>query len=162
MMEKQILIIEDDEHKYNDIIAQIIELKDVIQIRYALKTSARDAYLQVAQNLDYDLIVLDMALPTFTSEKAKTGASGSAQSTGGLDIIRKLSQLGNQSEILVLSQYPDIMIEGEDVQLEDAAKRLTTKYNVNVVDSILYRPNENKWKEKIKQLVVENENLNNR
>lgn len=91
---KKILLIEDESHK-RDELAEYIEEFVGPDLSLDIVDSVRDAVLSVSRK-DFDLIILDMALPTFTTNGGKFDG-GLDQSLGGVEVLRTLkSKKGNQ------------------------------------------------------------------
>ena len=103
-----ILIVEDDGHKIDDIQGFLSSLDNHHQL--TIERSVRGGVLEVYEN-NYQLVILDMALPTFDQENKSSG--GMSQPQGGLELIRTLSAIGKDLRIVILTQYPDIEIDGQ-------------------------------------------------
>ncbi len=87
---------------------------------------------------DYDLIILDMALPTFTAEGDAAGR-GYDQAQGGVEVLRALKSRNLRAKIIIITQYPDITFGGKRLKLTEAPKVLSRRYNQDVVGSVLYK-----------------------
>lgn len=140
-MISSVLIVEDEAHKIKD-------LTDRISTKFPLSmvtsvSSVRNAVLKVIEN-DYDLIVLDMALPTFEKTGAGKGA-GNSQVIGGMEIIRALKASRKSPSIIIVTQYPDIILDGTKIKLSRVSKVINEKYNQQVVSSILYSYKNKQW-----------------
>lgn len=98
--------------------------------------SVSSAVLEVKSN-DYDLIILDMALSTF-GESAGDNKKGHDQAQGGIEVLRALKGYRKQSNILIVTQYPDFFIGGIKVKLKNSPKIISEKYSQRVVGAILY------------------------
>lgn len=87
---------------------------------------------------EFDLIVLDMALPTFTVD-GDAAERGFDQVQGGVEVLRALKARGQKSKIIIITQYPDITFGGRRLKLANAPKVLSQRYDQNVVGSVLYK-----------------------
>lgn len=135
-MEKtvEVLLVEDEVHKRAELTDCIVNIfgspPDHVD-------SVRSAVLQVIQK-DYDLIVLDMALPTFSSNSSDQH-KGHDQAQGGIEVLRALKSNKKEAKIIIVTQYHDFYIGGSKIKLKDSPKIINEKYNQNVVGAILYK-----------------------
>jgi CheY-like chemotaxis protein len=136
-----ILLIEDDEFKASDIAKVIADSMPHATVRRATSvTSALKAITEVT----FSLIVLDMSLPTF--ELSGPGGGGSPQGQGGLEVLRLSQRLKNEAPFLIVTQYPDIEIDGRDIPLSAASRALRRRFEVNVKGCVLYEFDGNSWR----------------
>lgn len=140
-MRRKALIIEDDQYKIRDLEKKIFQTKWVLKI----VTSVRDGVVEVMTN-KYDLIVLDMSLPTF--EKTRKTSGGSPQSHGGLEVIREMRLGANKTPTIILSQYPDLELQGEGILIEDSPSALQERYGINVIGGVVYDSELDIWEMK--------------
>lgn len=144
----RILVIEDDEFKAADILRAIEELSGAIETeRAASVTSA----LRKITTEDYDLLVLDMSLPTF--DLSGPGGGGSPQGQGGVEVLRLAKWLGKGAPVVVVTQYPDIEIDGREAPLSSAAARLSERFEIDVKLCILYEFDSDTWRSKFVDVV---------
>ncbi|MER8406825.1 hypothetical protein [Mesorhizobium sp. M0768] len=135
-----LLLVEDEEHKTNDLLRRL----EVAGFgKPTVATGVRDAVLAVMQR-PFDLIVLDMALPTFAKGEVAS-AGGVAQSMGGIEILRALKSSGAKANLIIVTQYPEILINGEKIRLSALPRLLTARYGQNVLGSILYSFKTPEW-----------------
>lgn len=135
----RILIVEDDEYKIDSICGVLPSQHDCTIVR-----SVASAVRAVIDR-SFDLIVLDMALPTF--EKQDGAASGSSQPQGGVEVIRALKYTENTSRIIIVSQYPGIEVDGEFISLDASVQVLKDRYDIDVVSAVAYDFEDDAWME---------------
>lgn len=99
--------------------------------------SVHAAFWAVSEN-DFDLIVLDMALPTFSTE-GSAAERGHDQAMGGVEVLRALKARGTTSKIIIITQYPDIAVGGRRLKLSEAPGVLSRRYEQDVIGAVLYR-----------------------
>ncbi|MFK4810358.1 hypothetical protein ACI3KW_09105 [Devosia sp. ZW T5_3] len=137
----RVLLVEDEEHKIADLTERILRAGiapgDLVAV-----SGVRDAVLQ-ATGGSYDLVVLDMALPTFSHG---TGG-GVPQSVGGVEVLRALDAEGLSLKIIVVTQYPGIIIGGKNVTLRQVGKVASAKYGQQVLGAVLYKFKMPEWQE---------------
>ncbi|WP_132665582.1 response regulator [Rhizobium sp. PP-CC-3G-465] len=142
----RVLLVEDEEHKQNDLINRLYK-NGVRQDQLTVAQGVREAVIE-AELQNFDLIVLDMALPTHSK------ASGSvAQAVGGVEVLRTLQALGRRSAIIIVTQYPDVIVNGQKVKLQNVAKVLSARYEQEILGGILYSFNMPKWEASFDALV---------
>lgn len=129
----KILLVEDETHKRDEIIQCV---KDVYDFSPEIVDSVSSAVLEVMQ-ADYDLIILDMALPTF-GESADDKKKGHDQAQGGIEVLRALKLSKKATKIIIVTQYPDFYIGGTKVKLKDSPKVIKEKYAQDVRGAVLY------------------------
>lgn len=88
---------------------------------------------------EFDLIVLDMALPTFSPDGGAALDRGHDQALGGVEVLRALKQRNLKSRIVIITQYPDITIGGKRIKLSEAAGVLSRRYDQDVIGGVLYK-----------------------
>lgn len=149
---KKILLIEDEPHKREELLSYLSDL-DLLEFDIQVCGSVRDAVLKVIES-QYDLIILDMALPTFSSDGSGQDG-GLDQALGGVEILRALQSQNKKSDVLIVTQHPDIMVSGKKVKLKTASKVLSKQYGQNVVGAVLYRYKSPLNRPKIKKIMDE-------
>ncbi len=129
----KILLVEDEVHKREEILRCV---ESVYSIQPEVVDAVNGAVLRVIES-DYDLIILDMALPTF-GDGSEDKKKGHDQAEGGIEVLRALKANNKSAKIIIVTQYPDFYIGGMRVKLKDSAKIILEKYNQNVMGAILY------------------------
>ena len=145
MKRLSILVVEDDEYKINDICGALPKHTDRTVVR-----SVASAVRAVVDGA-FDLIMLDIALPTF--EKQTGAASGSSQPQGGVEVLRALNYAKSTSRIIIISQYPGIEIDGVFVSLSASVQALNDRYDIDVVGSVAYDFEDNAWINEFKNIM---------
>jgi CheY-like chemotaxis protein len=139
----KVLLVEDEQHKANDLKRRIL-MGGASERSLSIVGGVRDGVLRVLAD-KFDLIVLDMALPTFAAGGDDTGAGGVAQAVGGVEILRALAMSGKSTNIIIVTQYPEIIIGGERVRLSNASAAILKKYQQRVLGCVLYSYNTPEW-----------------
>lgn len=138
-----LLIVEDDEHKST----QIIELMKQLNLDLESKVidNVRDAVVYLKSITPLKLI-LDMSLP---SHKAQSGQGiPLPMPNGGMEILFELKKRNLLPlPILILTQYPEIEIEGDPIPVNDSPKIIAEEYGFTQLQACHYEqlPNAN-WK----------------
>jgi len=145
-----ILLVEDDEYKASDLSGVVTSVSPKIELVRA--PSVTSALRAVAQD-KFALIILDMSLPTF--DLSGPGGGGSPEGQGGVEVLRLARRLKNNSPFVVVTQYPDIDINGKEVSLPQAASALSLLFNVHVMDCLLYDFDDDAWRDPLKNIISE-------
>lgn len=145
-----ILLVEDDEYKASDLSGVAMSVSTSIELVRA--PSVTSALRAIAHNT-FALVILDMSLPTF--DLSGPGGGGSPEGQGGVEVLRLASRLKNDSPFVVVTQYPDIDINGKEVALAQAASALSMLFNVNVKDCLLYDFEDDNWRDPLKNIISE-------
>ncbi|MGD0107878.1 MAG: hypothetical protein ABSC06_28130 [Rhodopila sp.] len=145
-----VLVVEDDEFKAADLLKLLQEgVTGAVIIRAASVTSA----LRAITYGKFDLIVLDMSLPTF--DLSGPGGGGSPQGQGGVEILRLARRLEAKTQYIVVTQYPDVEIDGSDVPLAQAAKRLSSHFGIHVKACLPYEFDRDDWQHAFKRALCD-------
>lgn len=129
----RILLVEDETHKRDELIKCV---EEVYLSPPEVVDSVSSAVLRVIDE-SYDLIILDMALPTF-SDSTDDKKKGHDQAEGGIEILRALKASKKTTKIIIVTQYPDFGIGGTRVKLKDSPRVIKEKYKQDVIGAVLY------------------------
>ncbi|EKN3392565.1 response regulator transcription factor [Yersinia enterocolitica] len=135
-----ILIVEDDEHKSSQI-NDIYTLLEYDINKRTIVDNVKDAVRYLVKNIPFK-IVLDMSLP---SHKALPGQGTPVpMPTGGIEVLfeLKMKKLMN-IPILILTQYPEIEVEGEPYPVDDSAEALKEIYGFTDIHACYYESKKN-------------------
>lgn len=143
------LVVEDDTFKSESICAHIGGLygEAVTIVTCQALSTARAALAEQR----FDIAIIDMSIP---SHPALVGA-GSPYSfpTGGLDVLFEIEHLNQQSCCIILTQYPEIEIEGTLIPVDIAAQEILEKFDINVAGCIQYHENDSQWKTAVSNIL---------
>ncbi|MBI3728400.1 MAG: response regulator [Burkholderiales bacterium] len=130
----RVLLIEDEVHKRDEMIQCV---REVYGAPPEMADSVRSAVLKVMES-DFDIVILDMALPTF-GENSIDKMKGHDQAQGGIEVLRTLKLKAKSPKIIVVTQYPDFYIGPTKVKLKDVSSIIYEKYNQQVLAGVLYK-----------------------
>lgn len=140
------LLVEDDEFKANSVGAVVKDIRSSTDFTFATSVHAAVARLQESQ---FDLIMLDMALP---SHQLRPGLGPtSSLLSGGLEVIMELSYLNRSDPVIILTQFPELEVEGELIPLRKAKEALKSHYAANIIAVIHYRHEQSEWRNSLIQ-----------
>jgi CheY-like chemotaxis protein len=130
----KVLLVEDEIHKRDELVQCVLEVYNVLP---EVVDGVRSAVLKVSSD-DFDIVILDMALPTF-GESSADQLKGHDQAQGGIEVLRTLRYKSKTPKIIIVTQYPDFYIGSQKVKLKDASKIIEIKYGQKVLAGILYK-----------------------
>lgn len=144
------LIVEDDQFKLDGIRAHLTDFfQKKIEIKECHALSSASTLLALDK---FNLAIIDMSIH---SHEPEAGAgSPFPLSSGGLDVLFEIDYSGNNTQCIILTQYPDIEIEGLPIPVESARQEIFNKFNIEVAGCIRYLENDSQWKQDI-SLILE-------
>jgi CheY-like chemotaxis protein len=145
-----VLLVEDDEFKAADITKVLAEHSPELIVRRAMSVSSA---LRAITAETFSVIILDMSLPTF--ELSGPGGGGSPQGQGGLEVLRLARRLECSSPFIVVTQYPDIELNGRDIPLAQASRALRSRFGLKVKSCLLYEFDGDAWRSSFRQDLID-------
>jgi len=131
----KVLVIEDGVSKIQSA-RQILRTHEV-----EVAMSVNTAKLLMRKNI-YDLIIIDMNLPTFEMD---SGEAGRIQHDGGIRLIQYAKVHQKDAKCILFTQYDSLKVDGDIVSLGDITNHLLEKYPTNFLGSVLYKTETDKW-----------------
>ncbi len=119
----KLLIVEDEEPKLRHISSYLSKLLPDARLIEAL--SVRSAMEALDKDI-FDLIILDMSLPTFDIKGAESG--GRPQGFGGTNLMREMDLNDQTIPVIVLTGYEAFTKSGGEVGLKAMNKELTEEF----------------------------------
>jgi len=152
-----LLFVEDSEYKKNLVIDFIDSLGLNIDIQHASSfTSGSQA---IAKN-SFDIILLDLSLPTF--DKSEQEAGGRFRAFGGKEIARKLIRAQKKSKIIFITQYESFSDKDNFYTFDSLREQLSSELSPNYVGMIHFHSFKSGWKDELQKAIglATNENSN--
>ena len=140
----KILLVEDDKHKMNDIIAYLDSIKKKIEVDTAYSV---ESGVQSAVDKVYDLILLDMTIPNFDITEQSDG--GKSYKNGGEIVVKELLDEEICFRCAIITQYETFNNETID-QISQRISRLCLD---NYFGYVKYSTDNDAWKNKLKELI---------
>ena len=151
-----ILIIEDDTHKLKQISEFITECDSGYEI--ALARSYQSG-LKSAFSRRFDLVLLDMSLPTFDVKSGEDGYK--FIKTAGIDILTEFRRKKNDAKVIIVTQF-DSFGEGSDyIELKTLKQQLRERFGKNYVGAVYYEASQVRWKSELRKMIEKIANLHN-
>lgn len=150
----KLLLIEDDPHKSKQIYEFVRNNKPYcyIQVCHSFQSGLKAAFQQ-----SFDVVLLDMSLPTFDIKSGEGGYKFLKRA--GEDILREFKRKKYPAKVIVVTQF-DTFGEGEDyIELSDLKKQLEYNYNQNYIGTVYYDASQLKWKIELEELLEKTLNI---
>ena len=144
----KLLLVEDDEDKREQLISFISE---------ELECQLTEAHsfqggLKAIRSSTFDLILLDMTMPTFDISSKDSG--GRSQPFGGEMLLFEILRRGIQTKVIIVTQF-DLFGKGEDeITLKDLDARLSSQFGHNYVGAIQYNITYSAWKDLLLAMIT--------
>jgi CheY-like chemotaxis protein len=143
-MPSKILIVEDNEYKRLRIKELIsTEFPDCIISESYSFTSA----WKLICNEGFDLLLLDMSLPTFDKTDSEPG--GAFRVFGGKELARKIKRRGIQTKFLFITQYKSFSDSTSSLSFDGLKEELLSQYAKECLGFILYSNTSSEWREEL-------------
>ena len=143
------LIVEDDPFKMDSIRAH---LKDSFSGHLEIvECQALSSASSQLTSSTFDLVIIDMSIH---SHEPEAGAgSPFPLSSGGLDVLFEIKHSGSSTPCIIVTQYPDIEIEGIPIPVELAQQEILGKFGIEVAGCVRYLENDGRWKSEVSSIL---------
>jgi CheY-like chemotaxis protein len=146
----RILLIEDDENKRNQILAFLKATYTLLELDLAGSYQSGLKRLLVGA---YDIVLLDMTIPTFDVTGVDDG--GRPQAYGGRELLRQMSRRGILTPVLVITQFDRFGEHRNAVTLEQLDAMLRREHSNLYRGSVHYDSSLEGWKEELASHLVD-------
>lgn len=146
----KLLLVEDDEHKMNNIISYIDTLNKEIVVVTARSV---ESGVQAAVDSQYDLILLDMTIPNFDITDKSDG--GKSYKNGGEIIVKELLDEDVVFRCAVITQYETFNNE----TIDQISQRIRQLCGNDYLGYVKYSTNTESWREELNDLIKYVENI---
>lgn len=96
---------------------------------------------------NYDLILLDMSLPTF--DKTTSNSGGDFRVFGGKELARKMNKRGKISKFIFMTQYKSFSDNINSYSYESLKEELLSQYPDVCLGFILYSNTKSEWRDEL-------------
>lgn len=144
-----IMIIEDQYEKMNDI-EKLLTDNFSTSVQFKTFTSIHSALREIAYGNDYDLVILDMSMPTYDiSDDEPSG--GTSESFAGKDILYQMMLRNKKHPTVILTQY--MSFKKGTIELKDLDDEFKSEFKDFYLGYIYYNSTVNDWKNALKTLI---------
>ena len=140
----KILLVEDDEHKMNDIITYLKTTIKNVNVDTACSIASG---VETAIDNQYDLILLDMTIPNF--DITETSDGGKSYKNGGEIIVKELLDEEIDFRCAIITQYETFNNE----TIDQIGQRMKELCGDNYFGYVKYSTSDNSWKDSLKKMI---------
>ena len=144
----KILIIEDDKNKSSQVIERLNS--QYSNLTFSEKRSFQQG-VKSLRNSSFDLLLLDMTLPTFDIDTNSGG--GKIRNFAGREILEEMLQREINLKTIIITQYESF--GEEQITISQMRTILKEKYHKNFIEIIYYSSSSKSWFENLTKLVGE-------
>jgi CheY-like chemotaxis protein len=145
-----ILLLEDDEDKSR----QVRDfLKLLIPSAHITESRSLRSGLEAIKSASYDLVILDMSVPSFDIDEREDG--GRPQAYGGRDLLQHMKRRKVLSPVVVLTQFDRFADAGNTSTLEELDISLRAAHSDQYLGAIYYDVSAPIWKAKLEAIVTQ-------
>ncbi|UBZ08781.1 response regulator [Salegentibacter mishustinae] len=139
----KILLVEDDEDKRSRI-AEFI--KNELEANIDIARSFQSGRKSISEK-KYDLILLDMSMPTFDISPLESG--GRSQPFGGRTLLFEMQRRNINTKVVVITQFDFFGVDDEEITLEELDLELKNSFSQNYLGAVPFNIGYEDWKENL-------------
>tara|TARA_R110000764_G_scaffold44749_1_gene100728 strand:- start:1451 stop:1903 length:453 start_codon:yes stop_codon:yes gene_type:complete len=144
----KILLVEDDKKKIEDIKDFLLESYDYD--RLVVKQSYQSGLRELVKN-SYDLLLLDMSIPTW--DKSIDEPGGSFEKFGGYKILKEITRKKKEVDTILVTMFDDFGESDSSVTLSQLDDLLKKEFQKSYKGVVYYNTRENKWKDDLNSYI---------
>lgn len=144
----RLLIVEDEAPKLRNVRELAEELGLFSSVEEARSVGGALQLLRVKQ---FDLILLDMSLPTFDIGNGESG--GRPQGFGGQEVLRYMGRYRLATPVVVVTAFEAFAEQGKAIDLKALERSLSADHPANFRGVILYNTMFSTWRDGLRELV---------
>ncbi|SCW88821.1 hypothetical protein [Mucilaginibacter sp. NFR10] len=150
MKNLKMILIEDDSKKIDDIriyVTTKLKFPD-----FTVKESYQSGVKEILTN-DYDLLLLDMSIPTFDKTPFESG--GHYEKFGGYKVLKEIVRKKRPIKTILITMFDDFGESDISITLSQIDQSLAEQFAGLYLGSVFYNARENKWQEDLKRIIEE-------
>lgn len=144
-----ILIIEDDQNKIKQIVEYVKTIYDSPSI---IKRFSFQSGLKEIINSNFDIIILDMSMPTFDITENDSG--GRPKPFAGREILRQMKRRNIKIPVIIVTQFERFGELSTEINLAELKEELYKNFLDNYLGTVYYNPALNSWKDELGEILV--------
>jgi DNA-binding NarL/FixJ family response regulator len=143
-----IIVIEDDFKKKEDIrnfLASDLQINSVV-----IKESYQSGLRELVKN-DYDLLLLDMSIPTW--DKSIDEPGGNFEKFGGYKILKEITRKNRPIKTILITMFDDFGESDTSITLSQLDNLLKNEFPDIYIGAVYYNTREEKWKKELSDFI---------
>lgn len=145
---KKILFVEDNTHKRTRVIECINSIDPTIIVDEAWSFTSGCQKIQESQ---YDLLLLDISLPTF--DRTSTDSGGRFRVFGGREIARKVLLHNFETTVAFITQFNAFSDKGNSYTFEALQEKVSSELKEKYLGMIYYNSSISTWRDELTKIV---------
>jgi CheY-like chemotaxis protein len=141
-----ILLVEDDENKRLRLLNMLQSFGSVVEC-----AGSYQGGLKSLLQRRYDVVVLDMTLPTFDIDEDDDG--GRPQALGGRELLRQMKRRRMKAPVVVVTQFDQFGEHRDALTRQQLHSELQTQHGDIYVGLVFYDSTTEGWKEQLSALL---------
>jgi len=146
----KILLVEDEEPKRKN---TLIALKKAVREPVVVEAKSVTSALRELRKSKFDLILLDMSMPTFDVGPGEGG--GRPQGFGGIELLRSMDRYQLTVPTVVITAYEQFTSGGTQISLDTLQGTLTSSHPATFKGLVFYNSVVASWAEDLKRKISE-------
>ncbi|MBN25496.1 MAG: response regulator [Alteromonadaceae bacterium] len=146
----KILVVEDNPHKLNKIVDSI--KSNDIEVQIDICRSFTSGWNEIKDN-HFDLICLDMSLPTF--DESETESGGRLRIFGGKELAKKMKRKKIEAKYIFITHYKSFSDNHKTYTFEELKSELLNDYKNKCLGVIFYHNKISSWRDELKSHLME-------
>lgn len=149
-MSLKILFVEDNHHKRGRIIDFISHSFPEVEVDEAYSFTSG---WQKLESSFYDLVLLDMTLPTYDRSTVESG--GRMRIFGGKEIARKIFRNKIKTSVVVITQFNSFSEKGTSQNFDELNKEMKKDLIETFKGMIFYNSSVSAWRDELEKIIGE-------
>lgn len=143
-MKLNLLFVEDNDYKRNKILDYLNSSLRSFNIHEARSYTSG---VQGIDSCDFDILLLDISLPTF--DKTQTESGGRFRTFGGRELARRAIKRFHSAKIIFITQYKSFSDRGTSYSFEALSNQLKIDCGLNFGGVIFFDGAQSSWKDSL-------------
>lgn len=145
---EKIILVEDDKKKIEDIaefLAAYFSYTNLI-VKESYQSGLRELI-----NEKYDLLLLDMSIPTWDKSPIESG--GYYEKFGGYKILKEIVRKKKPVKTILITMFDDFGESDTSITLDELNRSLRNEFDAIYKGSVFYSSKQSKWRDELKDLI---------
>lgn len=143
-MKRRILFVEDNDYKRNKIVDYLAATFPEIE---TVESRSYSSCVQKMEESTFDLLLLDVSLPTYDISPTETG--GRFRTFAGRELARRAIRQDTISKIIFITQYKSFSERGNSYSFDELALHLEKDCGAKFGGAIFFDGSISSWKQKL-------------